>query len=126
MKSANATAVKQEKRPLNTENVTVEATFMASADDLYQVLTDESKISMWTHAAAQVRGLIQNSTESTVIISFLTLFLQSKPEPGAPFSLFGGGVKGTYVTLEPPKKIVQKWALSSPTWPSGNSNRMFR
>ncbi|KAH8116986.1 activator of Hsp90 ATPase [Phellopilus nigrolimitatus] len=65
------------------------------ADDLFQMLTDQSKIPMWTRAAAQ-----------------------SKPEPGAPFSLFGGGVKGTFVSLEKPGKFVQKWALASPTWPS--------
>ena len=33
--------------------------------------------------------------------------------------MFGGGVKGKYVSLSPPKEIVQTWALSSPTWPSG-------
>lgn len=34
--------------------------------------------------------------------------------------LFGGGVKGKYVSLSPPGEIVQSWALSSPTWPSGH------
>lgn len=46
---------------------------------------------------------------------------QSAPEPGGPFSLFQGGVKGTYESVERPKKFVQKWALSSPSWPSGKT-----
>lgn len=33
--------------------------------------------------------------------------------------MFGGGVKGKFVSLSPPKEFVQTWALSSPTWPSG-------
>lgn len=38
---------------------------------------------------------------------------------GSSFSLFGGGVKGTYVSLAQGKEIVQTWALQSPTWPEG-------
>ncbi|EJD02281.1 uncharacterized protein FOMMEDRAFT_109549 [Fomitiporia mediterranea MF3/22] len=87
--------VKQEKKPVNTSKVEVEGSFMASADDLFQMLTDESKIPFWTRAPAQ-----------------------SKPEPGQAFSLFNGGVKGEFVSVDPPKQFVQKWALSSPTWPS--------
>ena len=45
--------------------------------------------------------------------------LQSKPEVGAEYSLFGGGVTGKYVSLTPPKEIVQTWVLQSPTWPAG-------
>ena len=30
-------------------------------------------------------------------------------------------MKGEYVSLEKPKSVVQKWALSSPTWPSGRN-----
>ncbi|KAL5511262.1 AHA1 [Sanghuangporus vaninii] len=87
--------VKQEKKPLNTAKVEVESSFMASAEDLFQLLTEENKIPLWSRAPAQ-----------------------SIPEPGAPFSLFGGGVKGEFVSVEKPKRFVQKWALSSPNWPS--------
>ncbi len=48
-----------------------------------------------------------------------TYVVQSKPEAGGSFSMFGGGVKGTYVSLERPTKVVQKWSLSNPSWPSG-------
>ncbi|TDL24729.1 hypothetical protein BD410DRAFT_785430 [Rickenella mellea] len=90
-------AVKSEAKKINTSTVTVEATFAASADDLYGLLTDEQRIPMWTRAPAQ-----------------------SKAEPGGEFSLFGGGVKGEYVSLDRPKMIAQSWALQSPTWPSGH------
>ncbi|THH11986.1 hypothetical protein EW145_g274 [Phellinidium pouzarii] len=93
--SAPPKVVKQEKKALNTSTISVDASFMVSAEDLYQMLTDQNKIPMWTRAAAQ-----------------------SKPEPGEPFSLFGGGVKGTYVSIEKPSKFVQKWSLASPIWPS--------
>jgi len=95
------TAIKREEKRLNTVNVSVDATFMASAEDMFAMLTDESKIPMWTRAPAQ-----------------------SVPEPGKGFSLFGGGVKGTYVSVERPHKIVQSWALSNPSWPAGNPGTM--
>jgi len=90
-----------EKKSLNTTRVSVEATFMAAADDLFSILTDEKRIPQWTRAPAQ-----------------------STPEPGSGFSLFGGGVKGTYVSLTPGKEIVQTWALQSPTWPEGHSGTL--
>ena len=74
----------------------VEANFQASADDLYSLLTDEKKIPAWTRNAAV-----------------------SQAKPDTEYSLFGGGVKGKYVSLTPGKEIVQTWALQSPTWPSG-------
>ena len=44
----------QSTKATNTSTVKVEATFAASASDLYELLTEESKISMWSRAAAQV------------------------------------------------------------------------
>ena len=52
--SGTVKVVKEEKKPLNTKTVTVEATFMAAAEDLFQMMTDESKIPVWTRAPAQV------------------------------------------------------------------------
>ncbi|KLO14682.1 hypothetical protein SCHPADRAFT_903089 [Schizopora paradoxa] len=93
--------VKREEKPINTSKVELEATFMASADDLFGLFTDEQRIPMWTRAPAQ-----------------------SKPEVGGSFSMFAGGVKGSYVSLERPTKVVQKWALSSPSWPSDHYGTM--
>ena len=88
--------MKKAEKAHNTTTVTVDAHFMAAADDLFSLLTDEKRIPQWTRAPAQ-----------------------SVAEPGKEYSLFGGGVTGKFVSLEPPKKVVQTWRLSSPTWPSG-------
>ncbi|KAE9389712.1 activator of Hsp90 ATPase [Gymnopus androsaceus JB14] len=92
-------AVKKEvkKTTVNSATVTVEGSFMAAADDLFSLLTDEKRIPIWTRAPAKSAG-----------------------KPDTEYSLFGGGVTGKYVSLEPPAKIVQTWALQSPTWPSGH------
>ena len=52
--------------------------------------------------------------------SFTVFPLQSTPAPGAGYSLFGGGVRGKYVSLDAPKQIIQTWSLQSPNWPSGH------
>ncbi|KAF9652899.1 hypothetical protein BDM02DRAFT_3088389 [Thelephora ganbajun] len=82
---------------VNTSTVEVEAIFMAAADDLFSLFTDEKRIPVWTRAPAQ-----------------------SNPSPGSEYSLFGGGVKGKYVSLDAPKQIIQTWLLQSPDWPSGH------
>ncbi|KAG1792208.1 activator of Hsp90 ATPase [Suillus plorans] len=87
--------VKQSQTNINTSSVVKEATFMAASDDLFGLFTDERRIPSWTRAPAQ--SAAQADTE---------------------YSLFGGGVKGKYVSLTPGKEIVQTWALQSPTWPS--------
>ena len=40
---------------INTSVVNVEATFRASADDLFSLLTDEKRIPTWSRAPAKVR-----------------------------------------------------------------------
>ncbi|EDR03222.1 uncharacterized protein LACBIDRAFT_192730 [Laccaria bicolor S238N-H82] len=98
--TSSAAPVKKptEKKALNTSTITVEANFQASADDLFGLLTDEKRIPLWTRAPAK-----------------------STPQPGSEYSLFGGGVKGKYVSLTPSTEIVQTWAVQSPTWPSGHA-----
>lgn len=108
--------VKKEEKPLNTSTVTVDATFMASADDLFSLLTDQNRIPMWTRNPAEV------SSDSGILVTLHRSCLtggQSKPVPEGSYSLFGGGVTGTYVSLDRPQKFVQKWALNNPKWPSG-------
>ncbi|THH28395.1 hypothetical protein EUX98_g5793 [Antrodiella citrinella] len=91
-------APKKAPAKLNSSTVKVDATFMASADDLFSILTDEKRIPQWTRAPAQ-----------------------SAAKADTEYSLFGGGVKGKYILLSPPKEIIQTWALQSPTWPEGHS-----
>jgi activator of HSP90 ATPase len=44
---------------------------------------------------------------------------QSAAAPDTEYELFGGGVRGKYISLTPGKEIKQTWALRSPTWPDG-------
>ena len=99
---------------VNTSTVEVEATFMAAADELFSLFTDEKRIPVWTRAPAQVSPI------PCAYMQVFDAFLQSKPTPGSEYSLFGGGVKGKYVSLDAPKRIVQTWSLQSPDWPSGH------
>ena len=99
---------------VNTSTVEVEATFMAAADDLFSLFTDEKRIPAWTRAPAQVSQI------SCAYIQVVDVFLKSNPSPGSEYSLFGGGVKGKYVSLDASKQIVQTWALQSPDWPLGH------
>jgi len=84
-------------KTVNSTTVKVDASFMASADDLFSLLTDEKRIPAWTRNSAK-----------------------SDAQPDTEYLLFGGGVKGKYISLTPPKEFKQTWALQSPTWPSGH------
>ena len=44
---------------------------------------------------------------------------QSTVHVGSGYSLYGGNVKGTYLSLTPHTEIVQTWMLQSPSWPEG-------
>ncbi|KZT69858.1 hypothetical protein DAEQUDRAFT_690283 [Daedalea quercina L-15889] len=91
--SASTSAAK--KAPgVNTTSVSAESRFMAAADDLFDLFTNEKRIPLWTRAPAV-----------------------SAAKPDTEYTMFGGGVKGKYISLTPSKEIVQSWALSSPTWP---------
>ena len=41
----------------NTTSLSVDAHFMAAADDLFGLLTDEKRIPSWTRAPAKVRAV---------------------------------------------------------------------
>ncbi|CCM01566.1 uncharacterized protein FIBRA_03626 [Fibroporia radiculosa] len=92
---ATKPAPKKPAALVNTTTLTVDANFMASAADLFDLLTNEQRIPAWTRAPAK-----------------------SAAKPDTEYSLFGGGVRGNYVSLTPAKEIVQTWGLQSPTWPS--------
>ncbi|KAJ7794314.1 activator of Hsp90 ATPase [Mycena olivaceomarginata] len=64
----------EKKSNINTTKITVEGSFMAAADDLFGLLTDEKRIPLWTHASAQ-----------------------SSAKADTEYVLFGGGVKGKYI-----------------------------
>lgn len=82
---------------INTSTVKVNGRFQISATDLWDLLTNESKIPTWSRSAAQF-----------------------SPTPNAPFSLFASAVQGTVESATKPNQLVSSWALkSSPSWPKG-------
>lgn len=85
----------------NATTVTVDASLMASAADLFELLTDEKRIPAWSHAPAQSQAVVDT-----------------------PFSLFSGGVTGKYTELQKPTKIVSTWKLNSPGWPAGHEGKL--
>jgi activator of HSP90 ATPase len=82
---------------VNVTTVTDETEFRTSAQELYSTFTDVQRISAFTRSAPLV-------------------FDGAKPD--GKFELFGGNVSGSYVELEEPTKIVQKWRLAQ--WPAGH------
>ncbi|XP_002160621.1 activator of 90 kDa heat shock protein ATPase homolog 1 isoform X1 [Hydra vulgaris] len=72
--------------------------FQTTAEELYITLTDSQRISTFTRSPCT-----------------------SNPVTGGEFSIMGGNITGTYETLVPHTKIVQKWRFKE--WPQGlNSN----
>ena len=82
---------------VNTSTLTSTAEFRTSAAELYATFTDPGRLAALTRSPP-------------------TLFEGARP--GARFALFGGGVTGSYETLEPPRRIVQRWRLAH--WPEGH------
>jgi len=60
--TATAPPVKRtDPKSLNTKTVRVKATFQASADDLFSLITDDKRIPLWTRAPAQVCPFLTTS-----------------------------------------------------------------
>lgn len=102
------------KTAVKTSTVEVEASFMASADELFSIFTEQNRIPAWTHAPAKVSLIF------CAYIHVSDVFFKSNPVAGSEYSLFDGNVVGKYVSLDVPKQIVQTWSLKSPSWPSGH------
>ncbi|EXJ92384.1 hypothetical protein A1O3_00934 [Capronia epimyces CBS 606.96] len=87
------------KTSVNTTTVTATDEFRTTAEELFQTFTDPQRLAAFTRAPPRV-------------------FEGAKP--GGKFSIFDGNVSGEFVTLESPKKIVQKWRLAQ--WPEGHTS----
>jgi len=82
---------------VNVTTLTDSTEFRTSADQLYQTFTDPGRIAAFTRSTPLV---------------FEGAKIDGK------FELFGGNVSGSYIELEEPKRIVQKWRLAQ--WPQGH------
>lgn len=93
--AASAAATKSDTgKVTNTTTVKTSSPFKIAASDLFELLTDPSKVPMWTRNPAQI-----------------------KPEAGAEVSLFGGNVLGKIISVNKPSQIVMTWR--PPQWEAG-------
>jgi activator of HSP90 ATPase len=83
---------------VNTTTVSASDEFRTSAAELFTTFTDTGRLSAFTRSPAKLSS--------------------SPPAPKTTFSLLENNVSGTYVKLEEPTLITQKWRLS--TWPQGH------
>ncbi|CDU22077.1 related to AHA1-stress-regulated cochaperone [Sporisorium scitamineum] len=90
-------APKQSKASVSTSSsdVRVSSELAISIADLWDLLTNPSRIPMWTRAPAQFEA-----------------------KSDAEFALFGGNVTGKVVSVDAPKQLIQKWR--TPQFPEGH------
>ena len=95
--SAPAAASKTTGKAVSTSSsdVRVSSELAVSISDLWDLLTNPSRIPMWTRAPAQFDA-----------------------SPDADFALFGGNVTGKVVSVDAPKQLIQKWR--TPQFPEGH------
>lgn len=74
----------------NVVRLTLNPAFTASAEQLYNALTDPQLVEIWTRSRPELSR-----------------------EVGSSYSLFGGNITGKIQTLEPNKRIVVTWRLKS-------------
>ncbi|SPO32696.1 related to AHA1 - stress-regulated cochaperone [Ustilago trichophora] len=79
----------------SSSDVRVSSELAVSTSDLWDLLTNPSRIPMWTRAPAQFEA-----------------------KPDADFALFGGNVTGKVVSVDAPKQLIQKWR--TPQFPEGH------
>ncbi|KAL9124279.1 MAG: hypothetical protein Q9217_006379, partial [Psora testacea] len=82
---------------VNTVEITSTDEFRTTAQELYTTFTSPDRLAAFTRAPPTVYEGVH---------------------PGGAFSLFGGNVSGSYISLTEPTKIIQKWRLGS--WPEGH------
>ncbi|KAK4053112.1 Co-chaperone [Microbotryomycetes sp. JL201] len=89
-----ATVSASANAPFNTSVVKASGDFASDAAGLFDVLTDEKKIPMWSRNPAHF-----------------------KPEVGADVDLFSGNIKGKITHVNRPNSFAMTWR--APTWPEG-------
>ena len=88
---------KPSEKAFNTSIVRAEGEYQCTADDLFDFLTNEQKIPMWSRNPAKM-----------------------KPEVGSEVSMFGGNIAGKVTKVVKPKSFSCTWR--APTWPQGESD----
>ncbi|KAJ1664973.1 Co-chaperone [Coemansia sp. RSA 1813] len=99
--SGDVSVAKTKNATFGTVSIDQTVELKCSATDLFAILTDPQRVSVWTRAAAVI-----------------------EPKEGTHFKLFGGHIEGKITKLEPGKLIQQTWRVGS--WPADHySNVTF-
>lgn len=85
------------KSNINVTSLSDLQEFRTTAEQLFETFTDPQRIAAFTRAPPKV---FEGAKE------------------GGKFEIFGGNVSGSYVKLDQPKYIEQKWRLAQ--WPAGH------
>jgi len=93
-KSASDSA-SAKKSNIETRTVSMKVELLASAQDIFDTLTNPGRVQVWTRDKAEV-----------------------SVQPGSKFSFFGGHVSGEMISVTSHKRIEQKWRLRD--WPEGH------
>lgn len=100
--AARATSSSTSKgNSINTTSLVDDSEYRTTADELYKTFTDPARIAAFTREAPKVF---------------------EGAAAGSKFELFGGNVVGSYLELQEPTKIVQKWRLKQ--WPDGHFSKL--
>ncbi|EMC98388.1 hypothetical protein BAUCODRAFT_67541 [Baudoinia panamericana UAMH 10762] len=95
--SATATSSNANGSRVNVTSLSDQQEFRTTAEQLFETFTDPQRIAAFTRAPPK---LFEGAKE------------------GGRFEIFGGNVSGSYVKLERPSYIEQKWRLAQ--WPQGH------
>ncbi|CBQ69779.1 related to AHA1-stress-regulated cochaperone [Sporisorium reilianum SRZ2] len=93
--AAGASKASKASVSTSSSDVRVSSELAISIADLWDLLTNPSRIPMWTRAPAQFEA-----------------------KSDAEFALFGGNVTGKVVSVDAPKQLIQKWR--TPQFPEGH------
>lgn len=99
--SSTATSNVANGPKVNVTSLSDQQEFRTTAEQLFETFTDPQRITAFTRAPPKV---FEGAKE------------------GGKFEIFGGNVSGSYVKLEKPTYIEQKWRLAQ--WPAGHYSNL--
>eukprot|EP01103_Thecamoeba_quadrilineata_P002707 TRINITY_DN12610_c0_g1_i1.p1 TRINITY_DN12610_c0_g1~~TRINITY_DN12610_c0_g1_i1.p1 ORF type:complete len:345 (+),score=72.22 TRINITY_DN12610_c0_g1_i1:25-1059(+) len=84
---------------IDTKSISLKSNFSASMREVYDALLDGPRTSAFTQSSCSI-----------------------EPKVGGKFTMFNGNIQGEFLELDAPKKIKQKWRMSS--WPQGHNSEV--
>ncbi|KAJ2549881.1 Co-chaperone [Coemansia sp. RSA 1933] len=97
--SGEVSVAKTKAAAFGTVKIDQTVELKCSADDLFAILTDSQRVSVWTRAPAEIQA-----------------------KEGTAFKLFGGHIDGKITKLEKGKRIEQTWRVAS--WPADHYSKV--